>query len=189
MNTTVILAMAVIAIFALLAGWWLGRSSARAAAQPLAESLRESRVLTERLLREKDLLLAERAGFEAQAMVLRRQCEEQTAELGNLRSQCAQLTTEAARVAEQLKAGNAALASERELLTAAREKLTDTFKSLAGDILKENNAQFLGLANRELSAKEESIEKILSPVRETLGKMEAQTQRLETERGKAYTEV
>src|SRR6185437_3859709 len=40
-----------------------------------------------------------------------------------------------------------------------------------------------------LSAKEDSIEKLLSPVRETLGKLESQTKQLETERGKAYTEV
>ncbi len=118
-----------------------------------------------------------------------RQCEEQTGDLENLRRQCADLTTEAARVQEQLKAGQAALASERELLTTAREKLTDAFKSLAGDILKENNAQFLGIANRELSAKEEAIKNLLSPVRETLGKMEAQTQQLETRRAEAYTEV
>ena len=113
----------------------------------------------------------------------------QKAELEQLRSQCGALTTEIARVQEQLSPAHAALASERELLTQAREKLSDTFKSLAGDILKENNAQFLGLANRELSAKEESIEKLLSPVRETLGKLESQTKQLETERGKAYTEV
>jgi DNA recombination protein RmuC len=120
---------------------------------------------------------------------LRRQNNEQKEELGNLRRQCAELTMEATRIQEQLKAGQAALVSERELLTAAREKLTDTFKSLAGDILRENNAQFLGIANRELSAKEESIEKLLSPVRETLGKMEVQTQQLETRRAEAYTEV
>lgn len=189
MNVAVDLAVILAAVLGLLAGWWLGRGSAGAATQPLAESLRESKQESERLRRERDAMLADRAAFETQAKELRRQCEEQSGELGNLRRQCAELTTEAARVQEQLKAGSAALANERELLTAAREKLTDTFKSLAGDILKENNVQFLGAANRELSAKEESIEKLLSPVRETLGKMEAQTQRLETERGKAYTEV
>lgn len=192
-----IAAMVVVGMVALLAGWWLGgraarvaaRSSAEAAAAPMAEALRESKEETARLRREREPLLAERAGFQQQAEELRRQSEEQKAELGGLRREYAELATEATRVQEQLKAGQAALASEREFLTATEEKLKDTFKSLAGDILKENNAQFLGIANRELSAKEESIEKLLSPVRETLGKMEAQTQQLETKRAEAYSEV
>ncbi len=189
MNIAAILAVVLAVFLGLLAGWWLGRASSSSASQPVLQSLRESKEELDRLRREREPLLADRATFESQAKELRRQSDEQTGELGNLRRQCADLTTEAARVQEQLKAGSAALANERELLTAAREKLTDTFKSLAGDILKENNAQFLGIANRELSAKEESIEKLLSPVRETLGKMEAQTQQLETRRAEAYTEV
>jgi DNA recombination protein RmuC len=175
MNIVAIAGMVGLAVLGLLAGWWLGGRSAQAA--------------VERLREERETLVADRTRFQAQAGLLEQMTEEQKSELEKLRSQCAALTTEIARAQEQLKAGQAALASERELLSQAREKLTDTFKSLAGDILKENNAQFLGLANRELSAKEESIEKLLSPVRETLGKMEAQTQQLETERGKAYTEV
>ncbi len=185
MNIATILAVILAAIVALLAGWQLGSRGAT----PQKEALHESKEEAERLRRERDLLVADRAAFASEAKELRRQCDEQMGELGNLRRQCAELTTEAARVQEQLKAGSAALMSERELLTAAREKLTDAFKSLAGDILKENNAQFLGVANRELSAKEESIEKLLSPVRETLTKMEAQTQQLETRRVQAYSEV
>jgi DNA recombination protein RmuC len=193
MSFAAVLGMALLAIVALLAGWWLGSRAAKSAAgqqvEPLCNALRESKEEVERLRREREPLFGERAAFQQQSEELRRQGEEQKSELGNLRRLCAELTTDAARVQEQLKAGHAALISERELLTAAREKLTDTFKSLAGDILKENNAQFLGIANRELSAKEESIEKLLSPVRETLGKMEAQTQQLETRRAEAYTEV
>ncbi len=193
MSFTAGLEMILLAIAAMLAGWWLGSRAARSAARlqvdSLGNSLREAKEEMERLRREREPLFAERAAFQQQSEELRRQGEEQKNEIGNLRRQCVELTTEAARVQEQLKAGQAALASERELLIVARERLTDTFKSLAGDILKENNAQFLGIANRELSAKEQSIEKLLSPVRETLGKMEVQTQQLETRRVEAYAEV
>lgn len=174
-QTTITLLGILIGAVALLVGWVLGRSSAKAEA--------------DRLRAERDTLVADRASFQSRAEHLQRGHEEQKAELEDLRAQRAELTTEIARTQEQLKAGQTSLASERELLTTAREKLTDTFKSLAGDILKENNAQFLGIANRELSAKEESIQKLLSPVRETLGKMEAQTQQLETKRAEAYAEV
>ncbi|MFZ0518358.1 MAG: DNA recombination protein RmuC [Acidobacteriaceae bacterium] len=175
MNIASIVGMVGLAIFGLLVGWWLGNRSGQLA--------------SERLRGEREALIADRTRFQAQAALLGQQADVQKAELEQLRNQCAALAAEIARSQEQLKSGQAALTSERELLTQARDKLTDTFKSLAGDILKENNAQFLGLANRELSAKEESIEKLLSPVRETLGKLETQTKQLETERGKAYTEV
>lgn len=181
--------MALLVVLAALAAWWAGARGAGSIATSLTGALRESKEELERLRRERDSLLAERAGFETQAKELRRQCDEQAGQLDTLRRACADLTTEAARAEEQLKAGQAALASERELLAAAREKLTDTFRSLAGEVLRENNVQFLGTANRELSAKEQSIEKLLSPMRETLGKMEAQTKQLETERARAYTEV
>ena len=185
MNIAAILAIPALAVLALLVGWWIGRR----AALPHQEVLRRSSEELERLRCEREPLITERATLRQQVEGLERQSEEQRGELGNLRRQCTELTTEAARVQEQLKAGSAALANERELLTVAREKLTDAFKSLAGDILKENNQQFLGIANRELSAKEESIAKLLSPVRETLGKMEQQTQQLETHRAEAYSEV
>ncbi len=160
---------------ALLVGWWLGSRSAKNA--------------LERLGGERDTLLADRTRFETQADELRRQNDEQKDELGNLRRQCAELSTEAARVEEQLKAGKAALASERELLTAAEEKLTDTFKSLAGDVLKNANEQFLGQANLQFDAKQQAIDTLLQPVKETLGNLNEQTRQLEVKREGAYTEV
>lgn len=185
--------IALLVILGLMVGWWLGGRSSSVPMQAqltrTAADLREHKVDLERLRKERDTLLEQRAGFQNQAEELRRQCEEQKADLAALRDQQSALSNEAARLRAQFEAAQASIASERELLATAREKLTDTFKSLAGDILKENNAQFLGLAHRELSAKEDSIQKLLSPVRETLGKMEEHTQQLETKRAAAYTEV
>ncbi|MGB7196722.1 MAG: hypothetical protein WBG23_00355, partial [Acidobacteriaceae bacterium] len=132
MNIASIVGMVGLAIFGLLVGWWLGNRSGQLA--------------SERLRGEREALIADRTRFQAQAALLGQQADVQKAELEQLRNQCAALAAEIARSQEQLKSGQAALTSERELLTQARDKLTDTFKSLAGDILKENNAQFLGLA-------------------------------------------
>lgn len=193
MSGAIGLGIALAAMLGLLVGWWLGRRSARGAARSevlsLTSTLREQKGEIDALRAERDDLIRDSAGFQREVQGLVRLTGEQKIEMEDLRSQCVALTTEAARAQEQLNAGREALASQRELLTAAREELTNTFKSLAGDILKENNAQFLGVANREFSAKEESIQKLLSPVRETLDKVEAHTRQLETKRAEAYTEV
>lgn len=90
---------------------------------------------------------------------------------------------------EQLKAGQVSLENDRVLLAQTREELTNTFKALASETLKNSNEQFLNLANRELNAKQDSIDKLLEPVRETLGKLSEQTQQLEVKREGAYREL
>jgi DNA recombination protein RmuC len=110
-------------------------------------------------------------------------------EAERLRREREEMLERATRAEEQFKSSQQSLANERELLATAEKKLVDTFKSLAGDALKSNNEQFLGIANRELSAKEEAIKNLLTPVRETLGNLQQQTQQLETNRAQAYTEV
>jgi DNA recombination protein RmuC len=155
------LVLAVVAALAAAGGWWLGGRSGSVRAE----------------------------AAERQAEDLRRQTATLQQESASLRAQVTALTAEAARREEQWKAAEAARINERELLTEARKTLTETFKSLAGDVMKENSQQFLGIAAREFSAKEQSIQTLLTPVRETLGKMEVQTRQLETQRAAAYSEV
>lgn len=175
MNIVAGIGMVGLAVLGLLAGWWLGSRSARAA--------------LERLRGERETLVADRTRFETQADELRRLTEEQKTELTAARAQAGEFREQATRLQAQVEEAQRSIAREQESLEKARVQLTDTFQGLAAKALQDNNREFLGLANRELSAKEESIEKLLSPVRETLDKMGAQTQQLETERAKAYTEV
>lgn len=175
MNFEMIAGMAVLALVGLLVGWWLGNRSTKAA--------------LERLRGERDTLLADRTRFETQADELRRLTEEQKADLLAARAEAGAFREQATRQQVQVEEAQRSIAREQETLEKARVQLTETFQGLAAKALQENNKEFLGLANRELTAKEESIEKLLSPVRETLDKMEMQTQQLETERAKAYTEV
>ncbi len=189
MNIAPLLGMALLVVLALLAGWWLGSRATRTVAAPLEDALRENKKEFERLRQERDSLLANRAGFETQAKEFKRQCDDQAVELENLRRQYRDLTTEAARVQEQLKAGQAALASERELLTTIGKQLKDDFKLTANAVLTESNNQFLGLAKHEFNTRQQAIDTLLEPVKKTLDKLNDQTQQLESKREGAYEKL
>jgi DNA recombination protein RmuC len=88
----------------------------------------------------------------------------------------------------------------RELETAledARQKLADTFKALSADALKSNNQAFLELARTaleriqeagrgDLELRQQAIADLLRPVRESLARVDAKMQELETSRAGAY---
>jgi len=101
----------------------------------------------------------------------------------------------------------AALESERkastekiELLTRAGEDLQNAFKALAADALKSNNQSFLEFAQEtlkrfqseasaDLQAKQKAVEDLVSPVRESLDKVDVQIQQMEIARGEAYGDL
>ena len=175
MNIVAVMGMVGVGVVALLAGWWLGSRAAKAE--------------VERLRREWDALVADRARFQSQADELRQVAAEQKADLDTARAQVAEVREQATRLQAQVEEAQRSVAREQESFAKAQEKLTETFKGLAAKALLDNNSQFLGLANRELSAKEDSIEKLLSPVRETLDKLKDQTHQLEVKREGAYSDV
>ncbi|MHC5002679.1 MAG: hypothetical protein ACYTJ0_06115, partial [Planctomycetota bacterium] len=53
---------------------------------------------------------------------------------------------EAARLGEQLKAGERRIQEQQELLARARSEMTDSFRALGAEALQANNRQFLELA-------------------------------------------
>lgn len=80
-----------------------------------------------------------------------------------------------------------------EALEKARTQLTETFTALSSKALKNNNEEFLKLAQEnlkqyqaqavnELEKKEKSIEHLLNPIKETLSKTEEQIRNIEKER-------
>ena len=99
----------------------------------------------------------------------------------------------------------AALAAERksgaekiELLTRAGEDLQNAFKALAAEALKSNNHSFLQIAQEtlkrfqseakgDLDTRQRAIADLVAPVRESLGKVDAQIQQMEKERVNAYS--
>lgn len=100
-----------------------------------------------------------------------------------------------------------ALESERktsnekiELVTQASEDLRNAFKAMASDALNTNNRAFLEIAQEtlkrfqndakgDLDARQRAVADLVTPVRESLGKVDAQIQQMEIARGEAYGDL
>ncbi len=103
-----------------------------------------------------------------------------------------------------VRAAQARLEAEREkaedrlrLLEEARARLSETFKALGADALRDAGASFLDLARSSLERDREAargdldrrqvaIADLLAPVRETLGRLDGRLHEIEKERGEAY---
>ena len=112
------------------------------------------------------------------------------------------------RKISHLRENNSALSTRLEIeqqnnaekiqsLEKAREQLTETFTALSSQALKNNNEEFLKLAQEnlkqyqaqavnELDKKEKSIEHLLNPIKETLSKTEQQIHNIEKERKESF---
>lgn len=106
---------------------------------------------------------------------------------------CAILET---RLFEQTKASQEKL----EFLVDTQQKLTDTFKALSADALKNNTHSFLDLATTklerfhesaklDLTARQAAIDAIVKPVRETLDRFDGKIQEIEKQRATTYTSL
>src|SRR5262252_183872 len=103
-----------------------------------------------------------------------------------------------ARLESALELERKASNEKIELLTEANERaaedLQNTFKALAADALKSNNSTFLQIAQEtlkrfqseasgDLEARQKAVADLVSPVRESLNKVDAQIQQMEVARG------
>jgi DNA recombination protein RmuC len=192
-------------------GWWLGKTSATGALRSLlagkdadlaskntelaAKNAEIARMASELLKRdealaalreEKDVLNGDRAKWKQKAEGLEMQNINQEKELQDLRTQVMALRRETTQSSEQLKAAQQSLENDRALLEKAKKDLTDTFKALAAETLQGANRQFLTLATEKFDAKQQAIDTLLQPVKETLDKLDEQTRQLEVKREGAY---
>jgi DNA recombination protein RmuC len=103
------------------------------------------------------------AGAEAAAAEVRQQKDKYEADAERLRQNLA--AEHALRVQAETQRDDALTryAEEKKLLDAAKQSLTDTFKALAGDSLRQNHEQFLALAR-------ENLGKLVSEARGDFGK-------------------
>ncbi|MBV8480333.1 MAG: DNA recombination protein RmuC [Actinobacteria bacterium] len=81
----------------------------------------------------------------------------------------------------RIVAANVALEHEKEL--PAR------FDALAADALRKNNETFLELAAGRLGQKEQAVEQLVAPIRESLKQVDGKIQQLEVARQGAYSEL
>jgi DNA recombination protein RmuC len=98
-----------------------------------------------------------------------------------------------ARLVEAYRYQRRSAQQQEALFEQTTATLKDTFGSLAGNALKDNTTQFLQLANEnmqqhriratdELAQREQAIENLVKPIREALGRTEAEIRRMESER-------
>ena len=131
--------------------------------------------------------------------------------IAELRNQLQERTEEIKKLSEQLKSEQAAkitaetrleetqknLEEQKRLLDEAAQKLKDTFNALSSDALKSNNQAFLDLARKtmenyiseakgDLGKRQEAIDLMIKPLKESLQRYENQIRELESSRQGAY---
>jgi DNA recombination protein RmuC len=120
-----------------------------------------------------------------------------TAELrGRLESEIKSRTAAESTLLEERKR----LEEQRALFMEAQEKLKDAFNSLAAQALSTNNQSFLELAKsalekyqtdarRDLQEREKAVENLVTPIKSSLEKVDAQIQEIEKTRATAYGDL
>lgn len=164
------------AAFGAAVGWFLLRTKASSA------SAADLATLKERL-----------AGKESELQKIQQAFNNQVAEHKNARDENAQLK---AALEGERRAATERLAS----FNRATEELSEKFKALSRDALKDNNQSFLELARATLSQFQESakgdldsrqkaIDQIIRPLKESLEKVDGKIGEMEKARAGAYSEL
>ncbi|MGD0793342.1 MAG: DNA recombination protein RmuC [Terriglobales bacterium] len=148
-------------------------------------------VVTWLVLRTRSAVLREQVSTLGQTLTAVRE-ELRTANSNNsdLRAEVAGLNS---TLQEERKTG----AEKLQLLNSASAELRPAFQALAADALKSNNESFLELARTrlekyqaeakgDLEARQKAVEGLVSPIKESLTKVDAQIQQIEKERSHAY---
>ncbi|MEJ5376516.1 MAG: DNA recombination protein RmuC [bacterium] len=129
---------------------------------------------------------------------LRSQNQKALEELDRLRDQLASENSARVKAETQLAETVQRLQEEKNLLEQAKEKLTDTFKALAGDTLNASTTAFLNLAKEtlekvlmdakgDLGKRQEAIQGMVKPLAESLTRFEEHVRTIEKHRQEAYS--
>jgi DNA recombination protein RmuC len=147
-------------------------------------------------------LRSRHAGLYARSSFIEKELEATKADLERLLEERQQLVASRAKFESALESERKTSAEKINLLTKttehAAQELQNAFKALAADALKSNNASFLELAKSKLEqyqvaargdfdARQKAVVDLVTPVRESLDKVDAQIQQMEKERGGAYS--
>lgn len=138
------------------------------------------------------------AGLEGTVAELRSQIEKASEDFTKLRDQLTAETGARVKAETQMAEAIQRLQEEKKLLEEARDKLTDTFKALAGDTLNASTTAFLTLAKEtldkvlvdakgDLGKRQQAIQGIVQPLTESLAKFEEHIRTVEKNRQEAYS--
>jgi len=146
-------------------------------------------VLLERL-RSRDADVARLEGRVSQA----------TGETALLREERVGLQTEVARLQTTIEKERQAAAEKLRLLDEAQARLSDTFRALSSEALRNNNTSFVHLAKAtlekfqeaaqgDLDRRQQAIGELVSPLKESLQKVDEKIRQIETAREVAYSNL
>lgn len=151
------------------------------------------------LLRTREAGLRIRlATGENQLQEARSAADAQRTELDRLRSVATEKETAAAGLAATLEAERRAGAEKLAALEDAQARLSDAFKALSADALRHNNQSFLELARTtlaqfqegargDLEKRQQAIDSLVKPIRESLEKVDVRIGEIEKTRASAYS--
>lgn len=122
------------------------------------------------------------------------------AELTTTRARLAEVEAHKSKIETELAAGRAAATEKISALTDAHERLKTEFAALSAAALKSNNQSFLDLAREtfgklhqqstdELGKRQQAIDAMVKPLRESLDKVDAKIGELEKVRATAYGQL
>lgn len=175
-----------VAVGSLLA-WLIVRArAAQRLAESSAQAQAEAATLTERL-----------SGREREHEFARQQLAQAEAELSHARGEITELKAKQSELLTTIDNERQNAAEKLKLLHEATTQLTDSFKALSADALHHNNQSFLELAKAtlekfqseakgDLEQRQKAVETLVTPLRESLDKVDAQIQGLERARQQAY---
>ncbi len=149
--------------------------------------------------RQQRGILAERLrGRDADAARLEARISEAAGESALLREERVGLQTQMARLQTTIEKERQAAAEKMRLLDEAQGRLSDTFKALSADALRDNNANFVHLAKAtlekfqesaqgDLDRRQQAIGELVLPLKESLHKVDEKIREMETTRAVAYS--
>jgi len=113
--------------------------------------------------------------------------------IGHLNEECTLLKTQLSEMTTKFEEQEKATKEKVALLDDAKSKLSDAFKALCADALKNNNAQFLELAKAnlekfqvdakgDLEKRQKAIDELVKPLKESLTNVDTKIREIEKER-------
>ncbi len=140
------------------------------------------------------------AALQAHLSLMEKDLDGAKAQLARASEDQRELLESRAGLQSTLEAERKANDQKMELLTRAGEDLQNAFKALAAEALKSNNQSFLMIAQEtlkrfqteakgDLEARQKAVADLVTPVRESLSKVDEQIQKMEIARGQAYGDL
>jgi DNA recombination protein RmuC len=137
------------------------------------------------------------AGFEARLSLIEKDLAAARGDLAGQQEANSKLREYAARLESTLEHERQSAAEKLDLLDRASDQLREAFQALASDALQSNNQSFLELARAslekfqseakgDLQARQQAVEILVAPIKESLNRVDNQIQQMEKERGQAY---